>query len=196
MTVGEVGIGAGTRDVPGRPNVVRLVVGDSAGTVGDAVVIESNVDDLDPRVWPDVLARLMEAGALDAWLTPILAKKGRPAHTLHVLAVPWDEPLLTRLVLTHTSTLGVRRTPVTRSVLDRSWVPVAVLGGEMRVKVGHRDGIVRARDTGVRGRGGARPHRRCPGRRGARAGGGRRGHGRARTRRSVAQGPRDQNAAI
>jgi hypothetical protein len=142
MTVEGVGVGAGTRDVPHRPNVVRLVLGRGGEQVVDAVVLETNVDDLDPRVWPDVLARLLEAGALDAWLTPILMKKGRPAHTLHVLARPADEGPLTDLVLTHTSTLGVRRAAVGRSVLDRGWVPVEVLGGSVRVKVGAREGRV------------------------------------------------------
>ena len=103
MDVAAVGVGAGTRDVAGRPNVVRVVTGSPvpdrlAGS--GAVVIETNVDDLDPRVWPGVLARLLEAGASDAWLTPILMKKGRPAHTLSVLApvhlaascAPWSSP--------------------------------------------------------------------------------------------------------
>jgi uncharacterized protein (TIGR00299 family) protein len=148
MTVGEIGIGAGIRDVPDRPNVVRLVVGEDAAPgasvvpVEDAVVLESNVDDLDPRVWPDVLGRLLDAGALDAWLTPTLMKKGRPAHTLHVLARPGDEVPLAEVVLTHTSTLGVRRTAVTRSVLDRAWASVDVLGGSVRVKVGFRQGRI------------------------------------------------------
>src|SRR4051794_32048790 len=150
MTVGEVGIGGGSRDAPQRPNIVRLVVGEPiAETAGEdadpaagAVVLETNVDDLDPRAWPDVHARVFDADALDAWLTPILMKKGRPGQTLHVLARPEDASALTELVLTHTSTLGVRRTPVTRSVLDRGWAPVDVLGGRVRIKVASRNGCV------------------------------------------------------
>jgi uncharacterized protein (TIGR00299 family) protein len=144
MSVDRIGVGAGTRDVAHRANVVRLVVGDAREErVGEeAVVLETTVDDLDPRVWPDVLARLLGAGALDAWLAPVLMKKGRPGHTVHVLARRADEDALTGLLLTHTSTLGVRRTVVTRSVLDRGWAPVEVLGGSVRVKVGSRDGVI------------------------------------------------------
>jgi uncharacterized protein (DUF111 family) len=144
MRVLATGVGAGTRDRPGRANVVRLVLGTTqpqlTGEVEEAVVLETNVDDLDPRVWPDVIGRLLAAGALDAWLTPIHAKKGRPAHTLHVLARPVDEVPLADLVLGHTSTLGLRITPVRRRVLDRSWHPVDVLQGQVRVKLGSRHG--------------------------------------------------------
>ena len=92
MTVETVGVGAG-RPRPGRPtpNVVRLLLGEPAERRADlpsAVVLETNVDDLDPRLWPDVIAALLAAGASDAWLTPILMKKGRPAHTLSVLVGP------------------------------------------------------------------------------------------------------------
>jgi uncharacterized protein (TIGR00299 family) protein len=149
MRVLSTGVGAGTRNRPDRANVVRLVLGSSPDGEGDgladkedAVALETNVDDLDPRVWPDVLGRLLAAGALDAWLTPILMKKGRPAHTLHVLARPQDESALVDLVLTHTSTLGLRITTTRRRVLDRSWALVHVLDGRIRVKVGHRNGHV------------------------------------------------------
>jgi len=147
MTVLGTGVGAGTRDAPGRANVVRLVLGEA--TAGDrpggepgVVLLETNVDDLDPRIWPDVLDRLLTAGALDAWLTPILMKKGRPAHTLHVLGPPDAEQALADVVLTHTSTLGLRRMVAVRHVLERAWVPLEVPGGQVRVKVGHRDGHV------------------------------------------------------
>ncbi len=152
------GIGAGTRDTPHRANVVRVVVGEpvapgAGGAVPsgpggpDAVLLEANVDDLDPRVWPEVLAALLDGGAHDAWLSPVLMKKGRPAHTLHVLAPPAAADPLADAVLEQTSTLGVRRTAVTRDVLDRDWVPVRVgvagaRAGTVRVKVGHRGGRV------------------------------------------------------
>ena len=160
LAVERTGVGAGTRDPRDRANVVRLVVGTAvgaraadagaAGDLGDpgepAVVLEANVDDLDPRVWPEVLARLLEAGASDAWLTPVLMKKGRPAHTLHVLAEPARAAALRAVVLTHTTTLGVRATRVEKDALDRAWVPVAVRvdgsSGSVRVKVGHRGGVV------------------------------------------------------
>lgn len=156
MRVEVTGIGAGTRDAPERANVVRIAAGppcagpqvhgvaqEYAGRrIGDAVLLEANIDDLDPRVWPEVLAHLMASGASDAWLTPILMKKGRPAHTLHVLAEPEAAAALGDAVMAHTSTLGLRRTAVTKDVLERAWTPLAVAGGTVRIKVGHRDGRV------------------------------------------------------
>lgn len=144
LRVDRVGLGAGTRDTPGRANVVRVVLGQAtASTPSEQLtVLEANVDDLDPRAWPEVLTALLAAGAADAWLTPILMKKGRPAHTLSVLADPGDAARLTDLVMAHTSTLGVRRTTVARDALDRAWAPVPVQGGEVRIKVGHRGGAV------------------------------------------------------
>ncbi|NMR21275.1 nickel pincer cofactor biosynthesis protein LarC [Cellulomonas fimi] len=134
MRVHAVGVGAGTRDVHGRANVVRVVLGAPVGAVDPhdggggglepAVVLEANVDDLDPRVWPEVLARLLDAGASDAWLTPVLMKKGRPAHTLHALAEPALAPRLSAAILRHTTTLGVRRTEVAKDALSRDWVVV------------------------------------------------------------------------
>jgi uncharacterized protein (TIGR00299 family) protein len=137
LRVQLTGVGAGTRDTPGRANVVRVVVGTPADRLtGERLwVIEANVDDLDPRVWPDVLARLMAAGAADAWLTPILMKKGRPAHTVSVLSEPPLAPSLRDLLLTLTTTFGVREYAVNRLALERDWRSVTVRDGSVRVKL-------------------------------------------------------------
>jgi uncharacterized protein (TIGR00299 family) protein len=148
MSVRTVGVGAGTADVPGRPNVVRVVLGDRSDRPGQPdepvimSVLETNVDDMDPRVWPTVLASLLDAGAADAWLVPIIMKKGRPAHTLAVLAPVHRRDDLRRLMLELTSTIGVREVAVTRVALDRFWVPLPVAGGQVRLKVAHRGGEV------------------------------------------------------
>jgi uncharacterized protein (DUF111 family) len=148
MSVRTVGVGAGTTNVPGHPNVVRVVLGDRTDRPAqpdDPVimsVLETNVDDMDPRVWPTVLASLLNAGAADAWLVPIVMKKGRPAHTLAVLTPVNRRDVLRRLIFELTSTIGVREVAVTRIALDRFWVPLPVAGGQVRLKVAHRGGEV------------------------------------------------------
>jgi pyridinium-3,5-bisthiocarboxylic acid mononucleotide nickel chelatase len=148
MSVRTVGVGAGTKDVPSHPNVVRIVLGDRTdrpGQPNDPVimsVLETNVDDMDPRLWPTVLASLLNAGAADAWLVPIVMKKGRPAHTLAVLTPVNRRDELRRLIFELTSTIGVREVGVTRIAVDRFWVPLPVAGGQVRLKVAHRGGEV------------------------------------------------------
>lgn len=168
LAVASVGVGAGGRDFATHPNVVRVVLGEptasatqaldaarssprraeakpsareaGSGVGGGVVELRANVDDLDPRVWPAVLDACLAAGALDAWLVPIVMKKGRPAHTLHALADAAASGPVADVMLTHTTTLGVRETPVTRRVLDRSFVTLAVNGEPLTVKVASRDG--------------------------------------------------------
>lgn len=145
LDVTASGVGAGTRDPADRPNVVRVVLGRPTAGASESRpmrLLEANVDDLDPRVWPTVLAALLDAGAADAWLTPILMKKGRPAHTLSVLAAPELAAVLRERILMFTSTFGVRQTSVDRWALDRGWVDVAVDGQPVAVKIGHREGVV------------------------------------------------------
>ena len=145
MRVTASGSGAGSKDVEGRANVTRVVLGEPADAAVPTVtpvhetlwVLEANVDDLDPRLWPGVLEALLDAGAADAWLTPILMKKGRPAHTLSVLCDPARRASLRDVVLEHTTTLGVREHPVERFALGRSWQTVTVRGHEVRVKLSH-----------------------------------------------------------
>jgi uncharacterized protein (DUF111 family) len=146
-----VGCGAGTRDTPGRPNLTRVLIGDPAQAGGSddhgepAVILETNLDDLDPRLLPGVLSSLLAAGAADAWLTPILMKKGRPAYTLAVLARPDQAPGLREVIVNQTSTLGVRTTAAAKWALPRLSVEVAVPGGSVAIKIAHQDGtIIRA----------------------------------------------------
>jgi uncharacterized protein (TIGR00299 family) protein len=143
ITVGAVGVGAGGRDLPGRANVVRLVVGEPEaddGAVDRWQTIEANVDDLDPRLWPGVLDRLLAAGAADAWLTPILMKKGRPAHVVSALVSPTAAEAVRQVLVTETSTIGVRTSEVTKHALDRDWMAVDVDGQKIRVKLAHAAG--------------------------------------------------------
>lgn len=159
MTVESSGIGAGTKDRHGRANVVRTVLGEQLDPSGraageletqDAVVVEANVDDLDPRLWPGVLSALLEAGAADAWLSSIVMKKGRPGVTLHVLAAPHLLGRVSDVVLEHSSTLGLRVSSVAKHMLVRSWAQVEVTReapgdhatAPVRVKLGLRDGVV------------------------------------------------------
>ncbi len=149
MAVQHVGIGAGGHDPAGHANVVRLLIGTEAveavepSSAGrSSLMVETNVDDLDPRLWPNVIAALLDAGADDAWLTPILMKKGRPAHTLHAL-VPVDRVDAVRTaVFLQTSTIGVREVAVAKTALDRQMRRVVVEGHEVAVKLALLDGSV------------------------------------------------------
>ncbi len=147
MTSTTQGHGAGARDLDGHANVLRLVVGEAwtTGTPAEAqpmnrtaLVLETNVDDQDPRLWPVAIAALLAAGASDAWLTPILMKKGRPAHTLHVLVPPARVEAVRAAVFANTTAIGLRESVVAKHALDREVVVVRVDGHDIRVKVaGH-----------------------------------------------------------
>ncbi len=132
------GTGAGGRDPADRPNVVRLVLGEALAVDSphQVAVLEANVDDLDPRAWPAVLADLLAAGALDAWLTPVLMKKGRPAHVVSALAEPVAVPAVRAVLFRETTTLGVRESGVARQVLARRFRTVEVGGQPVAVKLG------------------------------------------------------------
>jgi pyridinium-3,5-bisthiocarboxylic acid mononucleotide nickel chelatase len=151
MATAAVGTGAGARDLEGHGNVLRLLTGATVpqhappgGAHGDTapVLVECNVDDLDPRLWPGVLAALLDAGASDAWLTPILMKKGRPAHTLSVLVSADRAEEVRRVVFTETTTIGVRQSAVAKHALQRREETVDVAGHTVRVKLGVHNGHV------------------------------------------------------
>ena len=144
MTTTEIGIGAGGRDPEGHANVLRLFVGDPAvvadDDVDDLLVLETNVDDLDPRVWPEAIVAVLAAGALDAWLTPIVMKKGRPAHTFRALVAPGNAAEVRATIFRQTSTIGIRTSRVERHALPRETTTVLVGGLEIAVKLARLDG--------------------------------------------------------
>jgi uncharacterized protein (TIGR00299 family) protein len=139
MTVVATGFGAGTADPPGRPNVVQAIVGD-ATTPLDATgrpchLVEANVDDVTGEVLAHTITSLIGAGAHDAWATPIVMKKGRPAHTVSALCDDAAMIRVRRVLIDETGTLGVRATTVRRWPQQRDELVVDVDGHHVRVKV-------------------------------------------------------------
>lgn len=137
-----IGYGAGTTEREGRPNVLRVLIGSTSvsGGSGDVVVLETNIDDMSPELFPPVFEKVLEAGALDVYITPALMKKGRPGHLLTVIVDEDRRSRIEDIIFTHTSTFGLRRTAVTRSCLDRIEDVVDTKFGPIRVKKGFRDG--------------------------------------------------------
>jgi uncharacterized protein (TIGR00299 family) protein len=148
LRVEKIGYGAGTRDFPGQPNVVRLSIGEAQSEVSadraqeTITVLETNLDDSNPQVFAYVMDRLFEQGALDAFGIPIYMKKNRPGMLLTVLCRHEDAAKLTRLIFTETTTLGVRQRQEKRAVLERAWIDVATQWGNVRMKVARLDGAI------------------------------------------------------
>ena len=147
MKIEQTGYGAGTRDFPGHANVVRLTIGESqpssAHTSQETIsVLEANLDDLNPQVFGYVMDRLLEDGALDAFVTPVQMKKNRPGMLLTVLGKTEDASKLAQILFCETTTLGVRRREERREVLSRKWISVTTRWGDVRVKVASMNGTV------------------------------------------------------
>ena len=148
MTLDAIGYGAGGRDLK-IPNVLRMMIGQAADTPDTAVetliLLETNIDDLNPEFYDFIMARLFDAGALDVTLSPLQMKKNRPATRLEVLCQPTDAEPLRTIVFTETSTLGIREHTVSRHKLGRSMQTVDTPYGAVRVKIAHLpDGHTRA----------------------------------------------------
>ena len=137
MRIRATGYGAGDRDFPDNANVLRVVLGDASGASESTTVavIEANIDDSTPEVLGYALERLLEAGALDASLSPLLMKKNRPGHLLRVIAKPEDQEALVAVVFAETSTFGLRIYAAERRVAARRHVEVNLSYGKVRVKV-------------------------------------------------------------
>jgi len=145
MVARASGCGAGHRDPAGHPNVVRVIAGDPAGPsrpwrVATLRLVESTVDDLDPRLWPGALEALRSAGAIDAWLIPATMRGGRPAQVVSALTDADAVHSVVREMFRSTTTLGVRVTEVERHSLRRDSVVVDVAGQPVSVKRGFLDG--------------------------------------------------------
>jgi hypothetical protein len=139
-----IGHGAGSRDTPGRPNVLRLIVGEEAGaSVGQKIVVlEAEMDDLSPQLCGPLLEKLFAAGAVDVYYTAIQMKKGRPGILVTVLVEPDRREAAEEVLFAEATTLGVRRQEWERTVLDREIVTVETPYGPVGVKVGRRGGRV------------------------------------------------------
>jgi len=156
MKIEKAGYGAGTRDFPEHPNLLRLTIGEampadgastspsaSPSTLNDRItVLEANLDDLSPQVLAYAMERLLAEGALDVFSVPVQMKKSRPGALLTVLAKMEDANRLTRLIFAETTTLGVRRREEQRQTLSRRWETVDTTWGPVRIKIANMNGTV------------------------------------------------------
>ncbi|HEX9774456.1 MAG TPA: nickel pincer cofactor biosynthesis protein LarC [Actinomycetota bacterium] len=147
MHVRATGYGAGTRELE-IPNVLRIMVGEPAededlfGPV-PAVLLEANIDDMNPELYEFAIERLLEAGAQDAWVTPVVMKRGRPAAMLSILTGPGEEHAVRDALFAETTTIGMRRRTIEKWTLPREIMTVELTGGSVAVKVARgRDGTV------------------------------------------------------
>jgi uncharacterized protein (TIGR00299 family) protein len=147
MIVEKIGYGAGAKEFPDRPNVLRLVLGqDSAGLAQDEmVVMETNIDDMNPEFYEYVLDRLFAAGARDVFLSPIQMKKSRPGILLRIIAEPALREKMAEIVFRETTTIGLRYYPVQRVILKRVAGRVKTKFGTVKIKIiEESDGTKRA----------------------------------------------------
>ena len=143
----KVGYGAGSKQFAEFPNCLRVMIGEehafAAPQPGSGViVIEANIDDMSPQNFAYATEKLLGAGALDVFTIPIQMKKARPGHLLQVLASPDAVDRLTQIIFRETTTIGIRRYPVERSVLDREFVEVDTEFGKVKIKVSRLNGEV------------------------------------------------------
>lgn len=143
LVVERIGYGVGTKDWPDRANVLRASLGrTSTDTTSSLTVLEANLDDASPQLLAALVDTLLERGALDAWVSPVVMKKGRPGHLVGVLCEPATRARLVETLFTESPTLGVREQQVRRTALERRFDTVQTPWGPVVVKVGLRDGVV------------------------------------------------------
>jgi pyridinium-3,5-bisthiocarboxylic acid mononucleotide nickel chelatase len=140
MELRSIGYGAGRARFQTAPNLLRAVVGELEGQAQEVELLEANVDDAPGEFLGAAVERLLRRGALDAWLEPLVMKRGRGAHKVCALIQPTDRERLARLLMRETGTLGVRHLRVGRTVAERRILTVELPYGRCRVKVGSLDG--------------------------------------------------------
>jgi uncharacterized protein (TIGR00299 family) protein len=140
LKIESIGYGAGSKRWDDAPNLLRVVLGESTELLEAAWVLETNLDDLSPQLAAVALESALQAGALDAWIAPVTMKKGRPGILLGALCSSEKREAVEAAIFRETSTLGIRRTQVSRSVLDRELVEVQTAYGPIRVKLGRMHG--------------------------------------------------------
>lgn len=136
--ISRAAYGAGSRDLPDQPNVLRLLIGEPAGVYDEdmSVIIETNIDDMNPQIYDYLIERLMKAGAQDAYLTPVIMKKGRPGILLSVLTDRGKADLVLDIIFHETTSIGVRIREVGRKKLTREIEEVETQYGKVRIKIG------------------------------------------------------------
>ncbi|MBI4442376.1 MAG: nickel pincer cofactor biosynthesis protein LarC [Acidobacteria bacterium] len=145
LKIEAVGYGAGSNDLPTIPNVLRVILGETTGAESSLerlVMLEANVDDMNPQLCGFFAERAFSLGALDVFFSHVQMKKNRPGVLLSVLCRPEQRDTVTELFFQETTTLGVRGHEVFRRALEREWMPVATPYGEVRVKVSRQDGHI------------------------------------------------------
>jgi hypothetical protein len=145
MKIASTGYGAGSRELEGIPNVLRITIGDEVadcapGPEEEVVVLEATIDDMSPQVYGYFQEKAFEAGALDVYATPVQMKKNRPGLLVTVVAAAADIDRLARLVFQETTTIGVRYAGARRKTLERRSIDVETEYGKIRVKVSLLDG--------------------------------------------------------
>jgi pyridinium-3,5-bisthiocarboxylic acid mononucleotide nickel chelatase len=148
MTISAIGYGAGSTDLEGQPNVVRIMVGEAAENVvpgfdQEISIIEANLDDMNPQIYGYFLEKALAAGALDVYTTPVQMKKNRPGTLLTLLCKPVDTNNLMSLIFAETTTLGARTYRAQRRALPRETVSVHTQYGDVHVKLSRVNGSIR-----------------------------------------------------
>jgi len=140
MKIEKIGYGIGTRDFEQIPNIFRIVTGEGSGGMEKLLMIETNIDDMNPQIYDYLMTRLFKKGALDVFLTPIQMKKGRPAVLLNVLCNEDKKAQVMDTIFEETTTIGIRTSEVNRYCLERGTSEIITPYGKVNVKISHKNG--------------------------------------------------------